>query len=343
MKIAYYTVDGELIAESMNGNRLDYLRDALGSITAKVDQTLAVVSTLRYKPYGGVLYGTAYTFGWLGSFGYRLGPSEHFSHYVRNRHYSQATCEWTSVDKYWPSQSPYGYAYARPVQITDWDGLAPKVSVLRSIFYSADGAAQYGNPVKCGKVYALWRFDVDPIVGVNGWIIQKVESSYHVTKCDPSVPSPDLCPKLYYEAFRVTNGKVERPASTAPWVWFDPDTRPMKREHDAWNRDEWGKCTEGEQSVHGELMFVSKEDRAENDDEWLDKWGLNQLGVHCAGDLPSSETLANGKTFVSSGTGGNGDMSITWGCCKIQFEHVCLQMMNVRSVISLADVMMISL
>ena len=71
MKTSYYTVNGEIIGESSNGVRLDYLTDALGSVTAKVDQTGAVVSTARYKPYGDLLSGTSYKFGWVGTQGYR--------------------------------------------------------------------------------------------------------------------------------------------------------------------------------------------------------------------------------------------------------------------------------
>ena len=61
----YYTVDVEIIGESKNGVRLDYLTEKLGSNTDKVDQTGSIVSISRYKPYGDVVSGSMYTFGWL--------------------------------------------------------------------------------------------------------------------------------------------------------------------------------------------------------------------------------------------------------------------------------------
>ena len=38
---AYVSVDGEIISEITGGVRLDYLTDALGSVTATLDQTAA--------------------------------------------------------------------------------------------------------------------------------------------------------------------------------------------------------------------------------------------------------------------------------------------------------------
>ena len=52
----YYTVNGEIIAEKTAGSsRVDYLTDALGSVTATVNQSAQVVNTYRYKPYGSQL------------------------------------------------------------------------------------------------------------------------------------------------------------------------------------------------------------------------------------------------------------------------------------------------
>ena len=69
----YLTVNGEIIGESTGGVRTDYLTDALGSVTATVDQSASVVNTYRYKPYGELLAktgtGSDPIFGWVGSQG----------------------------------------------------------------------------------------------------------------------------------------------------------------------------------------------------------------------------------------------------------------------------------
>jgi hypothetical protein len=78
----YYTVNDEIIGEHTLGqSRLDYVTDALGSVIARVDQTLTVQSTARYKPYGALLSqtGTQPKYGWVGSPGYRKTGSGNVS------------------------------------------------------------------------------------------------------------------------------------------------------------------------------------------------------------------------------------------------------------------------
>ena len=49
----YYSVGGEIIGERSGGVRTDYLRDALGSVTAtKRTDRSTLSNTYRYKPYG---------------------------------------------------------------------------------------------------------------------------------------------------------------------------------------------------------------------------------------------------------------------------------------------------
>lgn len=124
MKTAYYTVDGEIVGEATNGVRLDYLTDALGSVTAKVDQSVVTVSVARYKPYGERLSGNNYNFGWVGGWGYRTTSN---CLYIRARHYLVSAGCWTSADSKWPVESPYVYVDSSPVQQIDPQGLAPCV------------------------------------------------------------------------------------------------------------------------------------------------------------------------------------------------------------------------
>ncbi|HLV81065.1 MAG TPA: hypothetical protein VKT32_12325 [Chthonomonadaceae bacterium] len=72
----YYSLDGQIIGEKTTGSpRVDYLTDALGSVTATVNQNAQVVNTYRYKPYGALLaktgIGTDPAFQWVGTQGYR--------------------------------------------------------------------------------------------------------------------------------------------------------------------------------------------------------------------------------------------------------------------------------
>src|SRR5580658_1503028 len=99
----YYTINGEVIAERTAGSaRVDYLTDALGSITATVNQSAQVVNTYRYKPYGALLAKTGTgadpAFGWNGSHGYRPTLTKFCDFYVRARHDDSTTGRWGTLD-----------------------------------------------------------------------------------------------------------------------------------------------------------------------------------------------------------------------------------------------------
>lgn len=51
----YFTEDGVITGQETGGTSSDFLTDALGSVTATVDQNQTVVNTYRYKPYGATL------------------------------------------------------------------------------------------------------------------------------------------------------------------------------------------------------------------------------------------------------------------------------------------------
>ena len=133
LKERYYTIDGQIVGYKKSGARKDFLTDALGSVTAEVDQT-GNTKTFdgRYQPYGGILSsaGSKGSFGWVGTWGYRetgLGGS---SHYVRARHYSKTGGNWNTADKLWPIERPYLYVDNRQVtQYIDLTGMAPGTSI----------------------------------------------------------------------------------------------------------------------------------------------------------------------------------------------------------------------
>jgi RHS repeat-associated protein len=128
MTKSYYYVDGEMIGYSDANGHKDVLTDALGNITAEVDQFSNVTHQARYTPLGSTLSSSGIStsgFGWLGAHGYRETGLAHASHYVRERHYSDVSGAWTTVDSIWPSEPAYGYVGGRATVDIDPSGSAP--------------------------------------------------------------------------------------------------------------------------------------------------------------------------------------------------------------------------
>lgn len=116
----YFSVNGQLIGEQPVGSpaaRLDYLIDALGSVTGTVDQSAQVVNTYRYKPYGTQLaktgMGTDPAFQWVGSWGYRKTGRSYSDVYVRARHYSSGLGRWITMDPIGYIEGTNRYCYTR--------------------------------------------------------------------------------------------------------------------------------------------------------------------------------------------------------------------------------------
>jgi RHS repeat-associated protein len=130
----YISFGGMLIGEETNGVMRNYGTDALGSVVATYSNGVPE-NTYAYKPYGATLAktGTASdpSFLWNGKSGYRSLEVAVNEYYVRARHYSPATGQWHSVDKYWPMLAPYTYADANPTLKADPSGEATcKYSIL---------------------------------------------------------------------------------------------------------------------------------------------------------------------------------------------------------------------
>jgi RHS repeat-associated protein len=124
MKKRFYHVEGQMVGCDEGGVRKDFLTDHLGSIIAEVDQDENVTYQARYSAYGQPTSstGTGCGFGWVGTHGYRETGLPHMSHYVRTRHYSQVTGNWSTVDPLWPGESAYGYVGGRVTIWSDYYG-----------------------------------------------------------------------------------------------------------------------------------------------------------------------------------------------------------------------------
>ena len=130
MKAQYYSVDGQVRAESDSGGFRSYVRDNIGSVVKTVSSAGAVAQSYIYKPFGEVWRFTGSgamqrRFLWCGSWGY--GHTDlHYkwnSYYVRARHYSGVQGMWTTVDPMWPEERAYRYCFSNPIKNVDSSGL----------------------------------------------------------------------------------------------------------------------------------------------------------------------------------------------------------------------------
>jgi hypothetical protein len=130
MKKRYYTVNGEIIGEQTTGQeRIDYLTDALGSVTTTLDQSQKVVNTYAYKPSGAELSktGTASdpAYLWAGAAGFRQTGCKFAEVSVQARHYSPLLGQMIHSHKR-PAPFISGRRYPIPRISTDTSILPPK-------------------------------------------------------------------------------------------------------------------------------------------------------------------------------------------------------------------------
>ncbi len=128
MATNFITSHGMIWGEiSDTGVTRSYGHDALGSVTETFVNG-ALENTYRYKPFGGLLAktGTAPdpSFLWNGGSGYRTTLLSYCETYVRRRHFSISSANWTTSDPLWPSENAYGYVRQSPVLLVDASGLS---------------------------------------------------------------------------------------------------------------------------------------------------------------------------------------------------------------------------
>lgn len=141
--VNYYSVGGVLQGEQamsagVVNSRVDYLTDALGSVTATIDQAGGAGGTLQntyqYKPYGQMLAKTGTApdpkFTWVGSQGYRRTGRKYSDVYVRARQYESVNGRWTTKNRFEDllnGEFTYCYTMANPVTSIDPTGYYPQV------------------------------------------------------------------------------------------------------------------------------------------------------------------------------------------------------------------------
>ena len=127
----YYTIQGSLVGESVDGTLTSYILDQIGSVVATASNS-AIQNTYKFGPFGAVLSKIGSNpdpyFLWNGSNGYRTTGRAFAEIYVRQRTLSSSTSAWTSVDLYWPDERPYSLVRGMPQTATDPSGLRIQMS-----------------------------------------------------------------------------------------------------------------------------------------------------------------------------------------------------------------------
>ena len=145
-----YSISGLLVGERTTTGRIDYLRDALGSVTATASSSGTIGNRYRYKPYGSQQSKTGSNadpaFRWIGTLGYRDSSVTSEQSYIRRRHYSQTSGRWTSKDLL-GFERKYAYGNASPTRFVDPTGLYPQSGSWRFPFgmTSRAGCSMYDH------------------------------------------------------------------------------------------------------------------------------------------------------------------------------------------------------
>ena len=306
LSTSYYTVDDEIVGESRGGTKVDYLTDALGSVTAKVNQAGAVISSARYKPYGDMMSGPSYIFGWIGSYGDRKSAN---GSYVRERHLTCLTGGWSTMDSYWPSQTAYGYAHGSPTSYIDPSG---KATIRRNLYKVVKW------PPVCGAHEIWWTFTISPKnASSTGWLVQDVTALATGTSCDPNGPPVVACtPPKYFEAWLVVDGVVYTPSKDVPGQWKHPSTldRPDKVTLDQWGNRGYA-CSHGHLYTRGSLKFIPDPTASpKGKNSWLEKHGFTKANYNqCSLALPST------SNYIGQTTGAWVEvarLTSDFNCCK---------------------------
>jgi RHS repeat-associated protein len=297
---SYDTLDGQIRGQSSAGVRTDYLTDALGSVTATLDQSQAVQATYRYKPYGQRLAKTGSgvdpRFLWTGDTGSRVTGLSGAEQYNVRRHYGVNGGRWLSADPLWPVEMAYAYCSCSPVLAVDPGGLSPKITRIKKNLVIP----------KCGQIGSVdWDFKVAG--KVTGWLVQHIVRKRNEVMCSGAPISDGLPPDClnYYEAWPVVAGIIYLPTDAGWKPITSPGFGTPRPSADFWS-DSARDCGSGTASIQGSLMFVPDKNPTSRGPQ-----GLKQDSNTCAKALFAAPTF-NG--FVAQ-PGTSAQFSLNWGCC----------------------------
>jgi len=122
----YQTINGSVVAESIEMQRTSYLTDALPSVTSVHSSQLGHRMAARYSPFGvrttNPIDALFSRFNWSGSVQSSTTQRMYIDNYNLSRHYSSYLGCWVTKDSLWPDLAPYNYAGNNPVTFTDKTG-----------------------------------------------------------------------------------------------------------------------------------------------------------------------------------------------------------------------------
>ena len=181
----YYRQDGEILSEDSDGSVLDFLTDALGSVTATVDQTATIQSKARYKPYGDLLSGSVLRMAWVGSLGYRPTGLAFSNYYMTHRHYGTKQGQWTTGDPFFPQHPIYNYVSAKVTGVQDRFGLGTGPVNIGANYNGINGSS-------CGYFrFTIGWYLYGELANTTGSVIQHISIIGQDHSCDPKAPPPD--------------------------------------------------------------------------------------------------------------------------------------------------------
>lgn len=125
--VRYTVFDGEILSETRDGVKRDYVPDPLGSTIALLDSSQTKTDTFDYWPYGKVRARTGSTdtpFQFVGTLGYYKDVADHS--YIRERVLDSTIGRFLSPDPLEsdkPAIAPYVYTGGSPIARIDPSGL----------------------------------------------------------------------------------------------------------------------------------------------------------------------------------------------------------------------------
>jgi hypothetical protein len=315
----YYSVNGRIIAESTNGVRTDYHRDALGSVVATTDQNQSVTATARYAAYGTPFSTTGsyntLRFGWCGSWGYRktqrsgtgLAQAEE---YVRARHLSISAARWTTAGPAGGSSDAYRHRpnkQAAPADLSD-----------ELIVVTLPGSPMQAG---CGGEPAIWwDFVLKHPAPCDGYFVQQVNVRCIIDQCEncQNRGSRKEDSFAYWEAFFVYENHTTTPGRQPP--------NPA----DQWTDQYWwhvGTKTSGVYAQVGIVKFFCRKDTDVG--EWLDRKTYGKADVCPTGTRSQPTTGKEPDWFVKDTkliAGPATRIGLTsWSCCGDKNDYVDTQ------------------